>query len=211
MHPMPRIGMRVVWRAACRCAGLPMQTCRKSDLFSYAEYPSPEAKPLAAPDIVNLVRGFHPSAVVIAAVDLELFTTLGAEALSSAELAPRMGCQGARGVTILCDALVGLGLLTKSGERYSAPESVRAALGQRGPGSVLALTQHMSNIYRGWGQLAEIVKGGGRGSFEVRFNSIRGKEKDEEAFIEAMNDLSEPEAGKVLPSVRGLKGNHFLD
>jgi hypothetical protein len=57
--------------------------------------------------IMQVGMGFWPSKVVLSAVELELFTELGADAMSGAEIGDRLGLH-ARGIYDFLDTLVAL-------------------------------------------------------------------------------------------------------
>lgn len=63
------------------------------------------------------MNGFHDTAVLLAALDIELFSAFRGESLSAGELAERCGA-ALRGVRILADYLTVAGFLTKEGDRY---------------------------------------------------------------------------------------------
>src|SRR5215468_2556816 len=67
--------------------------------------------------IFDALTGFQRTAALKAAVDLDLFTAIGAGATTLPELAARCGA-AERGVRALANRLVVDGLLTKDGERY---------------------------------------------------------------------------------------------
>jgi len=67
--------------------------------------------------------GYRRTAVLRTAIELDLFTALAEGPLEAATLATRCGA-AARGMRILCDALVALGILWKERDRYAlTPES----------------------------------------------------------------------------------------
>jgi precorrin-6B methylase 2 len=73
--------------------------------------PSPE-------QIFYTVQGYQRAFALKAAVDIDLFTAIAKGNNTAAEIA--RSCNGAeRGVRILCDAMTVMGMLTKSGDRYS--------------------------------------------------------------------------------------------
>lgn len=74
--------------------------------------------------IHQIINAFQSSAALKGALDLDLFTALGRESKSAAELAQAVGASE-RGVRILCDFLTVGGLLEKEGMQYrSSPDSV---------------------------------------------------------------------------------------
>ena len=75
---------------------------------------SPTLSPLR---VFDALTGFQRTAALKAAVDLDLFTAIGAGATTLPELAKRCGA-AERGVRALANRLVVDGLLTKNGDHY---------------------------------------------------------------------------------------------
>jgi len=78
------------------------------------------------------VHAFHRSAAIKAAIELDLFTAIADGATDVASIAER--CKAAeRGIRILCDYLVILSFLKKSGKEYSLTEESRFFLNRHSP------------------------------------------------------------------------------
>ncbi|HEV7699780.1 MAG TPA: methyltransferase dimerization domain-containing protein, partial [Pyrinomonadaceae bacterium] len=89
--------------------------------------------PGVTPDLFwQTMTAFQASAVLKAAVDLEIFTKIGEGNTTAAEIARAAGA-AERGVRILCDSLTTIGFLTKSGDGYALTESTAAFLDKRSP------------------------------------------------------------------------------
>jgi cyclopropane fatty-acyl-phospholipid synthase-like methyltransferase len=127
------------------------------------------SQPLAAPSperIFTLLHGFHQTAVLKAALELDLFTHLAAGADTVDALAQRTHA-AARGVRILCNALVVYGLLEKSGEQYRPAPDAALFLNRNSPaylggvtGFLLSPTAvdkvaHLTDAVRRGGDLAD--------------------------------------------------------
>lgn len=158
-------------------------------------------------EVLEIARGFQPASVVAAAADLDLFGALCPTPLSAAELA-RVLEADVRGIRILLDALVALGLLEKTENRFSVPEDLVPTLGRHGAGSVLAMAQHLSNCLRRWAHLARVVKSGRP---TERVPSIRGEAADDAAFIRAMDNICAPLADGLVAELKPLEFRHLLD
>ncbi len=65
------------------------------------------------------INAYQRTAAIKAAVELDLFTTIGETAGTAEDIAPRIGASP-RGVRILCDYLTILGFLNKEGDRVLA-------------------------------------------------------------------------------------------
>ena len=84
--------------------------------MSDAEGPTPER-------ILELLAGYQRTHVLLAALELDLFSGIAAGATSASDLAARVGASP-KGVRALADYLATLGLLRKNGTQYSlTPES----------------------------------------------------------------------------------------
>ncbi|HWQ90930.1 MAG TPA: methyltransferase [Clostridia bacterium] len=169
---------------------------------------------MSAPDqewdaerLLELGRSYQAAAVLAAAAELEIFAALRAAAKTAADLAESLQCD-ARGLTILLDALAALGLITKSGDRYSAPPDIARLLSPDDPQSVLAMAQHQANCLRNWAQAATAVK---TGRPPARIPSVRGSQNDLESFIGAMHNVSAPCADSVIRSIQRLQFRCLLD
>jgi (2Fe-2S) ferredoxin/predicted O-methyltransferase YrrM len=108
----------------------------------------------------QMIRGFMPSRCILTALELDIFTAVGNGA--SAEQIGTTIKANPRAAGMLLNALVALGLLTKSGEEYrNTPESARyfargSANNQRDG------LLHTANIWHGWSTLTEAVQSGTR-------------------------------------------------
>lgn len=157
--------------------------------------------------LLELGRSYQGAAVLSAAADLDLFTALAPAPLPAAALATQLACD-LRGLTILLDALVALRLLEKQGDHYALPRGVEDLLTPHGKHSVLAMAQHQGTCLRKWAQLSHVVKTGH--SAEAR-PGVRGEAGDLESFIGAMDNVSAPNAEKVIQAVQPLQFQHLLD
>ncbi len=105
---------------------------------------------------------YQRSAAIKAAVELEIFTHIGGESLTAADIAAAAGAS-ARGVRILCDSLTVMGFLNKSGDKYSLTDSSAAFLDKNSQtylGSVVNFINDPA-ITRGFDSLTEAVRTGG--------------------------------------------------
>lgn len=165
---------------------------------------------LSGKAVMDLVRGFQPSCVVIAGAELDVFTILHAKPMGAVQLARRIKGD-LRATIVLLDALAAIGLLKKgSGHRpvYRVPPAVAEVLTETGSQSMLGMARHQGNCLRNWGQLASVVL---RGKPATRRPSVRGAGGDLVSFIQAMHETSEPMAMPLISSLGPLKLTHLLD
>jgi precorrin-6B methylase 2 len=157
--------------------------------------------------ILELARGYQPSAVLAAAAELDVFSKLAERPRTGAELAALLKCDE-RGLMILLDALVALQLLEKQGTLYASSPAVAALLGERGNRSVAAMVRHQGTCLRRWAQLGRVVKDGQPAQ---RIPSVRGEAGDLESFIKAMHNISAPVADEVIQAIQPLEFQRLLD
>jgi O-methyltransferase domain/Dimerisation domain len=114
--------------------------------------------------IMQVGMGFWASKTLLSAVELELFTVLGSQAMSASQIAAALGLH-ARAVPDFPDALVALELLEREGEgsdaRYRNTESTAAFLDKASPAYMGGILE-MSNdrLYGFWGDLTEALQTG---------------------------------------------------
>ncbi|MCL4201996.1 MAG: methyltransferase domain-containing protein [Pirellulaceae bacterium] len=149
--------------------------------------------------LLDLMRGFQIPCVLAAAADLDLFNVLAAAPMTATETTHRLGAD-AKAVTILLDALAGVGVLVKTEDQYSLAPELASALVDDSPASVAAMLRHQANCLRHWARLPWIVQSGN--SIEHRGGaSIRGPEADQKSFIEAMHVVSRAAAQPLIAEI----------
>jgi (2Fe-2S) ferredoxin/SAM-dependent methyltransferase len=106
------------------------------------------------------IRGFMPSRCILTALELDLFTAVG-DGASAAQIAYRIDAN-ARAVGMLLNALVSLGLISKSGEEYrNRPEAARFFAQGSGFNQRDGLL-HTANIWHRWSTMTTAVRSGTR-------------------------------------------------
>jgi SAM-dependent methyltransferase len=113
------------------------------------------------PDRLNeTIRGFMASRCILTALELDLFTAVG-EGASAEEIGTRVDANS-RAVSMLLNALVALGLLSKAGDTYmNTPESARSFVRGSKDNQRDGLL-HTANIWHRWSTLTEVVRQGTR-------------------------------------------------
>lgn len=124
---------------------------------------SPSTAPQPSPVLFfETVNAYQRTAALKAAIELSLFTLIGEGAATVPEIAQR--CQAAeRGVRILCDYLVVMGFLTKSGDRYGLTPDTAMFLDRRSPGYLGATLGFLGSpmLTDGFKDLTATVRKGG--------------------------------------------------
>ena len=157
--------------------------------------------------ILDLMGAFRPACVIGAAAELDLWTALGGQSLTAAQVAEKLGCD-LRATAMLLDAVAALGLLEKHDGRYSVAAELRGWLVEGSAETVLPMLQHMMSILRGWSQLAWVAKAG---MPAPRQPSIRGPVADRASFIAAMHAISGPMADDLVRRLGPPKFRRLLD
>ena len=113
------------------------------------------------PEIVDLASAFYGSATLFAALDLGVFKAI-AEMGGSASLEPLAERLDAspRGLRLLLDACVAVGILAKEEGRYSNTEAGRIALVPGGPADLSKAIRYNQDVYPAWGRLAQLARTG---------------------------------------------------
>jgi SAM-dependent methyltransferase len=149
--------------------------------------------------IMQVGMGFWPSKTVLSAVELQLFTHLGAESMSGEEIGERLGLHP-RAIYDFLDTLVALRVLERDGDgddaRYGNTPDTAAFLDKRSPayiGGILEMCN--ARLYRFWGDLTEALQTGkpqneikhtGKPMFEELYSDPARLEQ----FMEAMQGIS---------------------
>ena len=112
--------------------------------------------------IFETLNAYQRTAALKAAIELDVFTAIGEGAKTSAALAKR--CQAAeRGMRILCDYLVIIGFLTKSGQQYALTNDSAVFLDRRSPACMDSVTGFLTlpEVMESSKDLAAVVRKGG--------------------------------------------------
>ncbi len=112
------------------------------------------------PEIDSIARGFWASRVLLTAIELDLFTHLG-DGATAAAVAKRAGTHAGATARLL-NALVGLELLAKDGERFACTPAARDFLAAGGAADTRASLRHLGNLWERWSTLTDCVRTGAR-------------------------------------------------
>lgn len=112
---------------------------------------------------LDALNGFHRTSAVVTALELDLFTQIGATADPTPErLGTSLGC-APRGVRILADYLVTLGLLAKAGSSYRLTPESATYLDRRSKAYLGDARRFLTApiLHDGFDRLTESVRRGG--------------------------------------------------
>ena len=159
-------------------------------------------------DRLRTASSFQEACVLFAAAELDLGTQIlqHSNSVTAIDLASALRLDH-RALTILLDALAGMGFFTKSSDaQYSVAQPFIELLDSRSPATFIPMLRHQGNCLRSWSQLAWVVTHGKPAP--ERFSSILGKEEDNVSFILAMNAIGRTVVG---PMVEDLKKSGVLN
>jgi hypothetical protein len=155
--------------------------------------------PLSPARIMEVGMAFWPAKVLLSAIELGLFTELGARAMTGRELQDALRLH-ARADPDFFDALVALRFLDRDGTgpeaRYRNTPETASFLDRRSPqfmGGFLEMAN--ARLYRFWGDLTEALRTG-RPQNEIKhtgapvFAELYSKPERLEQFMDAMSGLS---------------------
>jgi hypothetical protein len=149
--------------------------------------------------IMQVGMGFWASKTVLSAVELQLFTHVGAESMTGKEIGERLGLHP-RAIYDFLDTLVALGLLERDGDgsdgRYCNTAETAAFLDKRSPtylGGILEMCN--ARLFRFWGDLTEALRTG-KPQNEIKhtgkpmFDELYSDPARLQQFMEAMQGIS---------------------
>jgi len=144
---------------------------------------------------------FWPSKVLLTAVELEVFTTLGPRSMNAAELSRVLGLHP-RGIFDFFDTLVALGFLERDGNgplaKYRNTPATARYLDRRQPGYVGGMLEMMNaRLFGYWNDLGAALKTGQpqnelKHSRAPMFETLYSDPARLEQFMSAMRGISAP-------------------
>jgi hypothetical protein len=149
--------------------------------------------------ILQTAFGFWSSKVLLTAIEFDLFTTLGDQAMTGEELGARLGLHP-RGIRDFFDALVAMRFLERDGDgrdaRYRNTEATATFLDRRSDRYIGGILEMLNTrLYRFWDDLPESLRTGqpqnevkhsGKPIFEELYSDMPRLEQ----FLGAMTGLS---------------------
>jgi (2Fe-2S) ferredoxin/predicted O-methyltransferase YrrM len=157
-------------------------------------------------DLMQTIRGFQESRILLTAIELDAFSAVGAGA-NAVEAAARMGAD-ARAAAMLLNALVAMELLEKSGEVFRCAPAAARFFAAGAPFDARAAMGHFVNMWDRWTRLTEAVRTGTAPDCEDL--SDRGDEWTE-PFIAAMHRIATEAAPAVVAAVGASGVRRILD
>lgn len=156
--------------------------------------------------LLQTIRGFQESRVILTAIELDVFTAVGS-GHSAAEVARQIGADP-RATEMLLNALGAMRLVEKRDALFANTPVTARYLAADGRDDSRAALMHTVHLWNTWSRLTDSVRAGtagGRGEPENRGPSWT------EAFIAAMHKNASERAGAVVAAVKGEGARTMLD
>ncbi len=147
---------RLIWNDAAAMKAMAVEHGEK-----YREAMAAREKAGVLPDRLDqMIRGYMPSRCMLTALELDIFTAVG-DGANAEQIGTKIQAN-ARAASMLLNALVALGLLSKSGDDYkNTPESARFFV-QGSKDNHRNGLLHTANIWHRWSTLTDAVRSGTR-------------------------------------------------
>lgn len=115
---------------------------------------------LQIPEIISLASAFYGSSVLFSALELDLFSLIATTSPATLETLAERANLDTRGLRLLLDAAVAIGLLTKSEGVYALTPATAATLVKGAPHDLTRAIVYNRDVYSAWGKLSELVRTG---------------------------------------------------
>jgi SAM-dependent methyltransferase len=148
-------------------------------------------------DLLQLSGGYWSACALHAGVKLDLFSHLAGKALTAGQLTALVAAD-TRGLTMLLNALVALGLLAKHGDGYQATDFSAVFLSRSSPSYLGHIIRHHHHLMASWAFLDEAVVSGKPLRERV---SHADDATIRESFEMGMFDLAMLVAPKIVPLI----------
>lgn len=158
-------------------------------------------------ELLQLSGAYWATCALHAAVKLDVFTPLADNDLSGTGLAAKLNVP-LRGLEMLLDALIPLGLLTRNGANYRATAFAAEWLASSSPRNLRHIILHHQHLVEGWSRLDEAVRCGGPVRPRVSHDS---EEQERESFLLGMFNLASLSAPKLASAIDFSSARRMLD
>ena len=196
-----RLG-RVVERLVNRDAGALQAEIKSNRAKMLAALRAKEEAGIPPDDIMQRMRAYQESRVILTGVELDIFTAVGQGARSD-EVAKNIGADP-RATDMLMNALVATGMLTKEGGLFRNTPVAARFYAEGSPNDARAAAMHTVNLWPRWSALTDCVRAG----TSVTYSESADRPEDwTRPFIAAMHRNAIDRAPLILQAVgtEGLK------
>jgi hypothetical protein len=157
-------------------------------------------------DLLEISGFYWKTAVLHAAVKLDLFTAIADGQLAASEISEKLDAPQ-RGMERLLDALVAMQLLVKVDGLYANTPSGQTFLSKNSTQYIGHVIMHHHHLVESWSQLDRAVQSGR----PVRKRSSFSKEEWRESFLMGMFNLAMGLAPQLVPQIDLSTRKHLLD
>ncbi len=157
-------------------------------------------------DLLEISGFFWKTAVLHAAVKLDVFTVIGDGQLTGDEISRQLNA-AQRGVARLLDALVAMELLVKADGKYANTPAGQTLLSKNSAKYIGHIIMHHHHLVQSWSQLDQAVQSGS----PVRTRSSFSKEEWRASFLMGMFNLAMGLAPQLVPKIDLAARKHLLD
>ena len=151
-------------------------------------------------ELLLTIRGFQESRVMLTGIELNIFAAVG-DGAAAGQVAAKIGTD-ARATEMLLNALVAMGMLTKSRGVFHCTRVTGRYFGGKSPNDARAAMMHTVHLWERWSTLTECVRAG---TCVVRREAAEDGDDWTEAFIAAMHHYARARAPRVVQAV-GVRG-----
>ena len=146
----------------------------------------------SAEDIQSVANSFRESRILLTAVELDVFTVIGEERLSSKEIALKISADEKASDRLL-NALAAMGLLNKANDKFSNTTTSAKFLIE-GEKDYISNLSHAARLWESWHDLTKVIRSGEKSKARDQ-NNRSGNWL--ESFIAAMHYRATEQAEKI--------------
>ncbi len=154
--------------------------------------------------IREMISGYRISRILLSAIELDIFTAIGSDGKTSAQVAGFCGT-ALRSTDMLLHALCALKFLEKKDDVFRNTVTSKQYLDRNSPDYLSGLHHHLS-LWQSWTSLTEAVK---EGRTVIWMDDDKADQKWLVPFIAAMHDRARMNAPAVVANLR-LEGMHKI-
>ena len=164
------------------------------------------SKEWTADDIMRMAGAYQASCVLLAGVQLDLFTVLDNGPREETGLAAALGCPP-RSFAMLLTALEALGLVRRENGVVSIEDTACAFLSKNSPDYLGFIIRHHGNLMPGWQKLVQAVYTGSRTAMESALLTQNDQERED--FLMGMYNVARLQADRIAKAL-DLSGRKTL-
>ncbi|MBZ0265435.1 methyltransferase domain-containing protein [bacterium] len=148
--------------------------------------------------LTAIAGGYRESLVIITSVEMGIFNAIGESDLDAVEISQTVGSD-ARATELLLNALTGMNLLAKEGDRFRLRQDAKDFLLPESENYLGDIFSHYLHMARGWIKLEDSVRSGK--PVVQRKRSDERDDHDLRAFILGMQNISQVSAEEMADAI----------